>query len=542
VTRRNAPTRLFEWGRFLSSTVKKASNLYKSQSQSLSQTYSRWKHSGMTETSLLDTMKTAVSALSMVPTDAAIHNTLDDDAALALSALVAEGRRYLDTQAVLAAGVLAKRSAPEMGGLGLAQKMGKRTPEELVKSITGVTGTEAARAVRIGRMAHDAAQDGQLDLDTGEIFVAGDSWMRAVLAAVTTGEISVQTADAIRAGAGLPSSSVTEKMLTEVTGRAVEYALAGGDTDRVLKFTKDLRNQIDAAGVAEREAQRHAERSWKFTMHPDGSATSFIRHDILSAAYVKDIYDRATSPKLPTFVDLADPAGSAEGDGEAVPAAPETSFDAQRQTAQRAHDTIMQIVLAGAKADPSELLGNNGARIHVLVTQEQLDAQQGIAFIDGQSDPISAATVKKMMCEGNVIPVIFDQNGKAIDPGGDKKRRLFSAKQKIILSVMFGGCAFEDCDRPASWCEAHHILWVKRDGGTTVIDNGILLCRHHHLLLHNNGWEIRHTGASGEELCLVPPGDVDPERTPQAIRFKSRAYQQLLAGIREHDTGGPLAA
>jgi len=494
----------------------------------------------MTETSPLDTMKTAVSALSMVPTDAAIHNTLDDDAALALSALVAEGRRYLDTQAVLAAGVLAKRSGPEMGGLGLAQKMGKRTPEELVKSITGVTGTEAARAVRIGRMAHDAAADGQLDLDTGEIFVAGDAWMRDVLRAVTSGEISVQTADAIRAGAGVPTSSVTEKMLTEVTGRALEYALAGGDTDRVLKFTKDLRNQVDAAGVAEREAQRHAERSWKFTMHPDGSATSFIRHDILSAAYMKDIYDRATSPKLPTFVDLGE---ATDGDSGQVPSPADTStFDAQRQTAQRAHDTIMQIVLAGAKVDPGQLLGNCGARIHVLVTQDQLDAKQGIAFIDGQSDPISTTTVKEMMCEGNVIPVIFDQNGKAIDPGGDEKRRLFSAKQKIILSVMFGGCAFEDCDRPASWCEAHHILWVKRDGGTTVIDNGILLCRHHHLLLHNNGWEIRRVGASGEELCLVPPGDVDPERTPKPIRFKSRAYQQLLAGIRERNDGGPIAA
>ena len=103
----------------------------------------------MTETSLLDTMKTAVSALSMVPTDAALHNGLDDAAALALSALVAEGRRYLDTQAVLAAGVLAKRSTPEMGGLGLAQKMGKRTPEELVKSITGVTGNEDLTGVEI---------------------------------------------------------------------------------------------------------------------------------------------------------------------------------------------------------------------------------------------------------------------------------------------------------------------------------------------------------------------------------------------------------
>jgi len=476
----------------------------------------------MTKTSLLETEKAAIAALSQVSTDAAEYSQLTETDALQLGSVIAEGRRLLDAQAALLAGSIAKRSAPEMGGLGLAQKMGKKSPEELVKSITGVTGREAATAVRVGRMAHEAAQEGQVDSATGEVFTVSDPWMRAAVAAVTAGTVSVQVADAIRTGAGRPTESVTVVMLTDVVGRALEYALDGGDCDRVLRFTKDLRDQVDAAGVAEREAQRFAERAWKFTMHADGSATSLIRHDIVGAAYVKDIFDRATSPKLPKFVDLGDENGDAP-----LTAAADATFDERRKRDQTAYDTFMQIFLAGAQADPSRLVGNSGARIHVLITQEQLDTD-GIGFIDGQDDPISAKTVKELMCEGRVIPLVFDQDGKAIDPGADADQRLFSLKQRIFLNVMFGGCMFTDCDRPASWCEGHHIEWVKRDGGKTVIENGILLCRHHHLLLHNNGWDILRTGEFGDEYWLVPPVSVDPTQTPERMKCKSRAYQQLL--------------
>jgi hypothetical protein len=52
---------------------------------------------------------------------------------------------------------------------------------------------------------------------------------------------------------------------------------------------------------------------------------------------------------------------------------------------------------------------------------------------------------------------------------------------------------FPDCERPASRCEYHHIYWA-RDTGRTDLADAILLCRHHHLLLHNNGSEIRRDG------------------------------------------------
>ncbi|MCA1722643.1 MAG: HNH endonuclease, partial [Actinobacteria bacterium] len=50
-------------------------------------------------------------------------------------------------------------------------------------------------------------------------------------------------------------------------------------------------------------------------------------------------------------------------------------------------------------------------------------------------------------------------------------------------------CRFGNCRRPPSWCDAHHIVhWS--DDGPTDLDNLILLCDHHHNLIHHGGWSV----------------------------------------------------
>jgi hypothetical protein len=40
-------------------------------------------------------------------------------------------------------------------------------------------------------------------------------------------------------------------------------------------------------------------------------------------------------------------------------------------------------------------------------------------------------------------------------------------------------CRFPGCDRPPTWCDAHHVVhWA--DGGPTAAANLLLLCRPHH--------------------------------------------------------------
>jgi predicted restriction endonuclease len=63
-------------------------------------------------------------------------------------------------------------------------------------------------------------------------------------------------------------------------------------------------------------------------------------------------------------------------------------------------------------------------------------------------------------------------------------------------------CRFPGCDIPASWTDAHHIRhWA--DGGPTKLWNLILMCRRHHRLVHEGGWQLVRAGDN--LLRAVPP-------------------------------------
>lgn len=72
------------------------------------------------------------------------------------------------------------------------------------------------------------------------------------------------------------------------------------------------------------------------------------------------------------------------------------------------------------------------------------------------------------------------------------------------------------CDRPASFCDGHHVRhWV--DGGPTDLTNLLLLCRRHHVLVHRPGWDIA-LDPDGHPV-FTPPAIIDPQRRPRASRM-----------------------
>ena len=83
-----------------------------------------------------------------------------------------------------------------------------------------------------------------------------------------------------------------------------------------------------------------------------------------------------------------------------------------------------------------------------------------------------------------------------------------------------GGCAFPGCDRPPRWCDGHHIRhWT--DGGHTALTNAVLLCGHHHRLIHSNtGWTV-HMTRDGRP-AFSPPAWLDPTRMPRRNPYHRR--------------------
>ena len=224
-----------------------------------------------------------------------------------------------------------------------------------------------------------------------------------------------------------------------------------------------------------------------------------------SAVFV-NLFDRATSPRRggPRFVS-AEAADQAEG-----------IVADERTTEQLASDVFLELLRQGAAADSSQLLGSGGAVVTIHVAQSDLVSGAGHAYLEGQSDPVSLATVERLACNGATQLVLLDGTGQPLDLGDEE--RLFDRRQRRALAARDGGCMAPGCDRPPSWTEAHHVKYWARDGGKTDIANGILLCRYHHLLFHNNGWDIEYDGA---DYWLIPPPDVDPSRAAILLHSKN---------------------
>ncbi len=78
-------------------------------------------------------------------------------------------------------------------------------------------------------------------------------------------------------------------------------------------------------------------------------------------------------------------------------------------------------------------------------------------------------------------------------------------------------CAWPRCGRPAAWCDVHH-LRHKKDGGTTSVQNCVLLCQFHHdVCIHRKGWQlVLHP--DGTTTAYGPNGQILHSHPPPTLR------------------------
>jgi len=517
-----------------------------------------------------------VSAASAVSCSVADIQATDDAALVELSRLAAHSKQLVEAHLALVAGEIAARSTREMGHSGLAQRSGFRNAEELLKTTTGATGREAVTAVRVGRMVREAAASGQADPASGEVFEASEPWLASVAAAVSCGSLSVGAADAIRTGLGQPTDNVLADVLAAAAASLCDLA-ATLDVDRLLRRARELRDDLDEVGIADRERECFEKRSLKMFLLGNGMGRLIWDMDPETYATVLELNTRATSPKRGVRFVAGDDKETAE-----------RILNDPRSIGQLASDTFLGLLQAGADADSTHLLGSGGAAIRVIVTKKTLETtgvtgasgssgdlartaghagpgatrttgtpaadgaagSTGVAgaaatagsagggdpaftpghgHIEATGAPLTAATIQRLSCDGATTEITLDTFGQPLDVG--REHRTFTPKQRIALAIRDGGCVFGDCDKEPSMTEAHHIVpWS--EGGRTDLANGILLCKFHHLLVHNNGWEIYRVGT---DYFLVPPKDVDPQQRPRPMPSKSAAMRDAK---RELDLAG----
>ena len=458
-----------------------------------------------------------------MPTDPTSVGTLADVELLLVQRKLAEIRRAVDACAAVIAGEVGHRSRPDLGYDGLAQREGFRTAEALVQHSTRSTSREASTLVQVGAIVRESMTPTAAPLR--------EPWLADVGAAVNAGTLSVEAARAIRTGLGEPAPDAADTGITaHDLGRAASILLieaASLNADQLYRRARELRDDLDEAGIADRERAIHEQRSVRLTRQPNGLPRITIIPDIESGAFWKDVIDTLTSPRRggPRFVSESDKAWA-----QAV------ATD-DRSSEQYLHDTLtelLRIAVSAGTAQSRAIIGSRQPSVRVLVTADALSARTGHGRIEGGNLPISIESVERIACESGIRLLTFSTEGRALDVG--REQRLYDSRQRIALAARDGGCMWGDCDRPPGWCEAHHIFHWARDGGKTDIDDGILLCRYHHLLLHNNHWEIERKGSA---YWLIPPADLDPSQTPRLMPSKSAALRDLLRqnGIRESGRG-----
>jgi hypothetical protein len=419
-----------------------------------------------------------------------------DGALLELIGHSAQHERLARAHSATLAGELLRRSAPELGHDGLAQKLGHRTPQKLIQATTGSTSREAAQAVRVGGLTQT------------------HPWLDSIAAAVSDGSVSTDAADAIRAGLGMPGDGVSAECLAEAATRLGREA-PSLDADRVFALARELRDELDAAGIVDRERAAHQAREFRLQRLRDGSVRIVWRLDPIEGSVLTEVYDRATSPRRggPRFVSEEDHV--------------QRIADDPRSTEQLASDVFLGLVTAGAEVNPAELLGRGAPAVRVTITERELVARSGHGRLQSGQLAVSIETVERLACTQGTIPLLFDAHGRPLDVG--REHRLFTPRQRTALAERDGGCLWTACERPPSWCEAHHIEHWARDTGRTDVADGLLLCKHHHLLLHDHHWEIERRGSGRSEYWLIPPPE-HPDPAPRRLESRSLALKELLAG------------
>jgi hypothetical protein len=188
---------------------------------------------------------------------------------------------------------------------------------------------------------------------------------------------------------------------------------------------------------------------------------------------------------------VLDPIGGAAVRTALEPLARKSGAHDDRNRERRLADAFVELALGGEQ------------RAHIQVTSsvETLLGLVGAPAAEMEfSLPISSKTIERLACDSNITRILLGSESTVIDVG--RSRRVVSGPAGRALRARDGSCRWPGCDRPASWSAAHHVVhWIH--GGSTDLENLVLLCHRHHWMVHEGNWQLVR-GDDGRMLTVPP--------------------------------------
>jgi len=355
---------------------------------------------------------------------------------------------------------------------------------------TGLPSGQASDLVRTARSLQSTLPATRQALASGEVTIHH---------ARTIARTARTVGDAVQPDDRAETIAQVESVMVEV-GRAVDAGSLTGFASRV--------RQIADPDGALLDAQRAHERRWLTTSTTvDGMVSVDGLLDREAGAVLLTALGAATAPRGP---------------------------DDHRSSGQRRADALVDI--CGHALDTGHTGASGGVRPHLLVTTPlsvitgagaDHPASTEVAEVAWTGHLTNEAT-RRLACDAEITRVVVDPPSQPLDVG--RTTRSVPPQLRSALIVRDRGCVAEGCDRPPAWTEAHHVLhWA--EGGSTSLDNLVLLCRTHHRKVHDDGWQFAQVG---ECWRLVPPSN-------QRLRYPLATLTSTDAGThqRSDEVGDP---
>jgi len=323
----------------------------------------------------------------------------------------------------------------EFLGLGGWFEDGAKTPEDWVAWRLGITTSDARSHVRIARRLKEVP---------------------AIAEAFGKGELSYWQ---VRAMIPIATPEIQDELLN-----LARYSTA----PQLQRIVRAYKGCLDRAEL-EHANERHRYRSLRYFFDADGF---FVVRGQLSPEDGAILLEALETAQRSLRTDLPE-----KGNDDEVPT-----------TDQLAADALVEVARGGlaamAEADPSSRPRLPEIAVHVDIG----------SLIDGSGDRCEIAdgpvlpseTVRRLACEA-AVQALFESDGKALDFG--RRKRTAGPRLRRALEQRDQTCRFPGCNRKR-FREAHHVEHWTVDHGETKQENLLLLCFHHHRLVHEGGYKI----------------------------------------------------
>ena len=298
-----------------------------------------------------------------------------------------------------------------------------------------------------------------------------------------------------------------EKTLLDEAGRLHATDLA--------KTARHLIHVVDPEGTerrAEQDLERqdraaHLNRFLAITEDGAGGVRLRGRGTVEDGAKIKAALLPLTKPQ-PTAAQTSDQDGVDCGDAEDVRDHGARLWDALVGTCEHALATDLPPDAHGARP-----------RIAVTTSLDALKGKIDWTTICDDGSELSPSAVRRLACDADIIPVALGTRGEVLDVG--RAHRLVTPALWRALVCRDRHCAFPGCTKPPVMGQAHHIThWADR--GPTALPNLVLLCGHHHRVIHHTPWQVRINPDDARPEFLPPPKPGHHQPPPQWIRQRPR--------------------